>query len=71
VPFANTAPLVLFIMVIVGLLLGLLSWGLLRIWRHADPEASWETPDDILVTLLALAAFALGAFVTVLVLGLH
>jgi hypothetical protein len=67
--FADAAPLVLTI--IVGLLFGLLSWELLRVWRHAGPEAGWETPDDVLVALLALAAFALGAFLTFLAIGLQ
>jgi H+/Cl- antiporter ClcA len=67
--YAEAAPFLLFI--IVGLLLGVLGWGFLRVWRHADREASWETPNDVLVVFLALAAFALGAFLTLLAIGLH
>jgi len=67
--YARAAPVLLFI--IVGLLMGVLGWGLLRVWRHADREAVWETPDDVLVALLALATFALGAFLTFLVIGLR
>lgn len=67
--YAKAAPLLLFI--IVGLLLGVLGWGLLRVWRHADREAVWETPDDVLVAFLALAAFALGVFLTFLAIGLR
>jgi hypothetical protein len=69
VSLANAVPLLL--MIIVGLLLALLGWGLLRFSRHAGPESSWEAPDDLLVALLALAAFALGAFVTFFAIGLH
>jgi hypothetical protein len=64
----NAAPLVL--VFIVTLLLGLLGWGLSRLWRHAGPEASWETPDDVLLALMVLSAFAAGAFLTFLVMGL-
>ena len=67
--YANAAPLLLFI--IVGLLLGLLGWVFLRIWRQVTLDAFLETRDDVLVGLLALAVFALGAFLTLMLLGLH
>lgn len=67
--YARAGPLLLFI--IVELLLGALGWGLWRVRRHADREAFWETADDVLVLFLALAAFALGAFLTFFVIGLH
>jgi hypothetical protein len=43
----------------------------LRVRRHAGSDASWETPDDVFVAFLALTAFALGAFLTFLAIGLH
>jgi hypothetical protein len=54
----------------VGLVLALVTWGLLRLRRQQDgsPIAS---PDGALLALLALAAFALGAFLTYALLGLH
>lgn len=67
--YARAAPLLLFI--IVELLLGALGWEFWRVRCHADKEAFWETADDLLVLFLALAAFALGAFLTFLVIGLH
>jgi hypothetical protein len=53
---------------LVGLLLALLAWGLLRIQRQADGSITTETRDDLLLGLLALAAFSLGAFVTYMLL---
>ncbi len=58
----HTVPLLLSILV--GLLLGLVTWGFLRIHRQAADDSIVETRDDILFGLLALAAFSLGAFIT-------
>ena len=58
----HAAPLLLSLLV--GLTLGLAVWGLVR---GQDREAGivWsQTPDGLLIGLLALAAFAMGAFVT-------
>jgi hypothetical protein len=60
----------LLVSILVGLLFGILTWGLLRIRRPASGEPLIDTSDDVLLALLALAAFSLGAFVTfVLLLG--
>jgi hypothetical protein len=48
--------------VLVGLLFGLLAWGLLRMRRHEAGEALIAVSDDVLTGLLVLAVFALGVF---------
>jgi hypothetical protein len=65
---AGPAPLLL--SVLLGLLLGLIGWGLLGAWRSGARDAFVETQDDLLMGLLALSAFAAGVFVTYLVIGL-
>jgi hypothetical protein len=62
----RTVPLLL--SVLVGLLLGLVTWGFLRVQRHADDENLIETRDEVLFGLLAFAVFSLGAFVTYILL---
>jgi len=60
----------LLISILVGLLLGLVTAGLLRLRSH-PAEGTWSaTNDGLLLGLLALAAFAMGVFVTYLVFGL-
>jgi hypothetical protein len=66
VQFMSAIPLM--ISVLTGLLLGLVTWGLLRL-RRSRKDAPMETDDDVLLGLLALAAFSLGAFLTYLLLG--
>ena len=61
--------------VLVGLLCGLLAWGLLRMRSHSDGryEAGETSPgarDGVLVALLVLAAFALGVFVSYMVIAI-
>jgi hypothetical protein len=58
----HTVPLLLSILV--GLLLGLVTWGFLRIRRHTADDDLVETRDEILFGMLAFAVFSLGAFVT-------
>ena len=61
----------LLLCVLAGLLLGAVTWGLLRVgWRKAGND--WIEPgDEIMLGLLAVAAFALGAFVIYALLGLR
>ena len=60
----------LLISVLVGLLLGLVTVGILRLRSH-PAESSWPvTNDGLLLGLLALAAFAMGVFLTYLMFGL-
>jgi hypothetical protein len=64
----GTIPLV--ISILVGFLLGLVTLGLLRL-RHIPSEGSVsETTDGLLLGLLALAAFAMGVFLTYILFGL-
>jgi hypothetical protein len=50
--------------ILVGLLFGLLTWGLLRVRGREAGEALIGVRDDVLIGLLVLAAFALGVFLT-------
>ena len=60
----------LLISVLVGLLLVLVTVGLLRL-RRQPTEGNWpSTGDGLLLGLLALAAFAMGVFLTYLMFGL-
>jgi hypothetical protein len=54
---------------LVGFLLGLVTWGALRLRCRTD-DAQPVTHDDVLFGLVALAAFALGAFLTYVFLGI-
>lgn len=66
--FNGTIPLVISIMV--GFVLGLVTIGLLRL-RHSPAEGSLPgTGDGLLLGLLALAAFAMGVFLTYVLFGL-
>jgi hypothetical protein len=65
---ANAMPLLLSAMV--GYLLGLVTWGVVQRWQHSDRVSHGRSYDEILLILLALATFALGAFVTYIVLGM-
>jgi len=66
--FFGTIPLV--VSVLVGFLLGLVTVGLLRL-RHSPTEGNLPgTSDALLLGLLALAAFAMGVFLTYILFGL-
>jgi hypothetical protein len=58
----------LLLSVLIALLLGLVTWGFLRVRRHATEDDSLETRDDMLLALLVLAVFCLGAFITYILL---
>jgi hypothetical protein len=65
--------------ILAGLLLGLTAWGLLQVrWRNGrnnsvEPgdETSSSSDETLLLGLLVVAAFALGAFITYALLGLR
>jgi len=58
----HAAPLLLSLLV--GMTLGLAAWGLVR-RQDSDANIIWsQAPDRLLIGLLTLAAFAIGAFVT-------
>ena len=69
--------ILLLLSVLAGLLLGTIAWGLLRIrWQKAsndwiEPGDEASSDDKVLLGFLAVAAFALGAFITYAVLGLR
>ena len=54
---------------LVGLLVGLVAWGFLRARSHRAGAAMTRPRDEALLGLLVLASFALGVFVTYLLLG--
>jgi hypothetical protein len=56
------APLLLSLLV--GGTLGLVAWGLIRQHDREIGSVWFQTSDRLLVGLLTLAAFAIGAFVT-------
>ena len=66
--FFSTAPLV--ISILVGFLLGLVTLGLLRLRRSPTEGSFPRTSDALLLGLLALAAFAMGVFLTYALFGL-
>jgi hypothetical protein len=53
------APLLLSILI--GLLLGLIAWGILQV-RHAGSDVPAEMGEEVLLWLLALAGFGMGIF---------
>jgi ABC-type amino acid transport system permease subunit len=59
---ARAVPLLLSILV--GLVVSLIAWGLVRYLRTGPNDRPMETRDDLLVGLLILAAFIMGACVT-------
>jgi hypothetical protein len=52
------------LLVLVTLLFGLLAWGLWQVRNSETGDISIEVRDGMLVSLLVLAAFALGVFVS-------
>jgi hypothetical protein len=66
--FFGTIPLVLSILV--GFLLGLVTVGVLRLRRSPTEGGLPGSGDALLLGLLALAAFAMGVFLTYLLVGL-
>ena len=55
--------------VLVGLLFALLVWGSLRMREHEARETRIGTGDAVLSSLLVLAAFALGVFLTYMIIA--
>jgi purine-cytosine permease-like protein len=56
--------------VLVGPVLGVLVWGFWRMRRRETGNAQIDSHDGLLVALSALAAIALGLFLTCFLLGL-
>lgn len=55
--------------VLVGLALGLVAWGFLRARTHEIEGTAGGNHDNVLLSMLVLAAFSLGAFVAYVVLA--
>jgi hypothetical protein len=60
----------LLLSLLVGLLLGLIAWGLWRATSHESGGALMGTRDDLLLGLLLLAGFAIGVFLTYILLSI-
>ena len=58
----------LLLSLLIGLMIGLVAWGFARNRRHVGSEALLRPPDGLLLGLLVLAAFAIGVFLTYLLL---
>ena len=56
--------------ILVGLLFGLLAWGFLRIQSHKAGETLIGAGDEVLTSLLILAAFVLGVFLTYMIISI-
>jgi hypothetical protein len=65
----NAVPLLL--VVLVGFMLSLVAWGILRLRHRAVDDAFLDSDNGILVGLLALGVVALGLFLAYLLLGLR
>ncbi|MCD6290133.1 MAG: hypothetical protein J7M34_06475, partial [Anaerolineae bacterium] len=62
----HTVPLL--VSLLVGAILGLVTWERLRTRRHGVGRVLMETRDELLIGLLILAALAVGVFVTYILL---
>jgi len=63
----NAIPLLL--LILIGLMLGLVAWGVLRLRRRTVDDALPETDNSILVGLLVLGVLGLVVFLAYLMLG--
>jgi hypothetical protein len=61
----------LLLSLLVGLLLGLIAWGLWQTAKQKSGVALMGTRDDLLLGLLLLAGFAMGVFMTYVLLSLR
>jgi ABC-type Mn2+/Zn2+ transport system permease subunit len=57
--------------VLVGAVLGLVVWGLQRSRSQAAGDSSMGMRGDLLLGLIVLAAFALGVFLTYVLIGFN
>jgi uncharacterized membrane protein len=64
----NAIPLLL--LILVGLMLSLVAWGVLRLRQRAVDDALPETDNLILVGLLVLGVLAFAVFLAYLMLGI-
>jgi hypothetical protein len=57
-----TVPLL--VSLLVGFLLGIVAWGVLRNRARGSADTDMGTSDDLPLALLVLAAFTIGVFLT-------
>jgi hypothetical protein len=57
--------------VLVGVVLSLVVWGLRRSQSHVIGDSVMRARGDVLLGLLVLAAFALGVFLTYVLIGFN
>ena len=57
--------------VLVGAVLGLVAWGLQHSQSHIVGDSVMGTRGDVLLGLIVLAAFALGVFLTYVLIGFN
>ena len=57
--------------VLVGAVLSLVVWGLQRSRSHVRGDSVMGTRGDVLLGLLVVAAFALGVFLTYVLIGFN
>jgi hypothetical protein len=60
----------LLLSVLLGLVLSLVVWGVVRLRRRTVGDRSWDAESGLLLGLLLLGVFALGVFLTYVLLGL-
>jgi hypothetical protein len=60
----------LLLLILVGLMLGLVAWGVLRLRRRAVDDVLPDTDNFVLMGLLVLGVLAFGVFLAYLLLGL-
>jgi hypothetical protein len=69
-PTAHIIPLIL-ISILIGLLFGLIAWGFWRARSRELKRVLLSSRDEFLLGLLILAAFAMGVFLTYVLLSLE
>ena len=57
-PYVFAAPLLLAVMI--GLIVALLLWGLVRVRGQQSGDAALETHDELIIGFIVLAAFVLA-----------
>jgi hypothetical protein len=62
--------ILLLLSILVGLLIGLMTWGFFQARNHKFDASVLGKRDDVLLGLMVLAAFSLGIFLTYALMGL-
>lgn len=63
--------ILLLLSILVGLLIGLMTWGVFRARTRKIDNAMQVSRDEVLLGLMMLAAFSLGIFLTYALVGLN